>query len=414
MKYLFTCFLLLCLSALGPLCAEGAPMELASRSADSARAEPESSEEDAEGASDAGPETRKVDIKATAVKAKLNPQFEFVLPSGNINEHFVIYFNNLKMTFDLAYSIIDSSVDGEVTFAYPFGKFSPFVTFTQNVDFENLVKQELKGSELTLVPTEKYISRYRGAVIGVDYKPFSAFSIEPSFTAEDVFKGNLTNSIVIDEGVNLKPGLGFIFDTFQADLPGKRMYTGGTYFNSTFTMFFRNSFANPVNLKQHNLLLVHYYDSDKVWFIKERVSLNYPVVVWNKKLTGFYSIGGFDTLRGYSYASINAFRFLLISSEIEREILKEHTLKINLKKFEARVHQYRLFFLVDSLYTQDNLSVESDVNFFPAVGFGTGFNISGKSDTYFRVRLYTAQALGRKFAPILYFRTSLFNFETKN
>lgn len=414
MKCLFTCFFLFGLTVFGPICAEGVPIESFNKSTDSDAGQTGDNGEDAAAIVPGEPDIRKVDIKATAVRARLNPQFEFVLPTGYISEHFIIYFNNLQMTFDLAYSIIDSSVDGGITFTYPIKKFTPFVTFTQKVDFENIIQTELKGSELTLIPAEKYISRSRGSVIGIGYKLFPTFTIAPSFTVDDVFKGNITQSLVIDEGVNLSPGISFIFDNFQAELPGGKLYTRGIYFSSIFTMLYRNSFENPVNVKNHNHFLLHYNDYEKTWFLKERISLNYPIKIWEKNITGFYSLGGFDTIRGYNFASINAFRFLLISSEVEREILKEREVKIKLKKFEARIHQYRVFFLVDTLFTQDKLGIESDVNFFPSIGFGTGFNLSGKSKTHFRVRLYTAQAIGSKFAPVIYFRTSLFNFETKN
>ncbi len=146
----------------------------------------------------------------------------------------------------------------------------------------------------------------------------------------------------------------------------------------------------------------------------ERVTLNYPIYVWNKELTGFYSLGGFESIRGYDTDSINAFRFFLFSSNVERDILKDRELRIKVTKRRiVRLHQYRIFMFLDAFLTQDHLSLRSDFHHYASAGIGASCNLSGRESTHFNVRLYAAQGLTNKFAPILYLRTSLFNFSKK-
>jgi hypothetical protein len=137
-------------------------------------------------------DVRKVDVKISAVLARINPQFESVLPSESITEHFIIYFNYLEMSFDLAVSIIDSSVDGSVMFAYLLKRLRPFVSFTQEVDFESVIAPQFKDTKLTLASTDKYIARSRSMTLGINYLLTPRFIIEPSFSVKDTFKGSIS------------------------------------------------------------------------------------------------------------------------------------------------------------------------------------------------------------------------------
>ncbi|MFW6181432.1 MAG: hypothetical protein ACOC8N_06755 [Spirochaetota bacterium] len=101
--------------------------------------------EGAEGDPAPGDDVRKIDIKASAVRARVNPQFEFVLPTGDISQHFIMHFNYLELTFDLSAGLVDNTIDGEVTFAYPLNRIRPYVSFVQKVDFENYLDPQISG-----------------------------------------------------------------------------------------------------------------------------------------------------------------------------------------------------------------------------------------------------------------------------
>lgn len=357
-------------------------------------------------------DVQKVDIRVSEVRARINPQFELVLPSGNISEHFVIYFNRLEMTFDLGFSIIDSSVDGQITFAYPIKKYRPYISFFQKVDFENLISPQLSDGEFSLLPTDKYVSRKRGSMLGVRYQLYPKISIEPSFIINDTFKGSFTENKIVEDGVDLIPRISFIYDNVRAELPDNELFFTGMYYRSIFSILYRDRFDNPVSADNQNLFLLH-HNLDNTWFFTEKASLDYPIKVWQGDIANFYSLGGVDTIRGYEYNSLSAFRFFLLSTDVERDIFKERELKFKVQKLEARLHQYRILILWDILSTQDKLKLGSHVSIYSSVGAGLSFVLSGKSKTHFKIRLYAAQALGESFAPIIYFRTSLFGFEKK-
>lgn len=151
-----------------------------------------------------------------------------------------------------------------------------------------------------------------------------------------------------------------------------------------------------------------------LWFFEERVTLNYPIYVWNRELFGFYILGGFESIRGYETDSLNAFKFCLLSSNIEREFLRGRELKIKLSERRAVVlHQYRIIMFFDGLITQDHLSLRSQFHKYGSAGIGVACNLSGRERMHFNIRFYAAQGFSEKFAPIIYLRTSMFNFSTK-
>ncbi len=164
---------------------------------------------------------KKVDVRVTELRARVSPQFEFVLPTGDLYEHFTTNFNNLEMTFNLHFSVIGNTLGGDIIFAYPFGKWAPYVRFSQVLDFENYFSPKLQGSELLLVPTDKYILRKRGVNPGLKYEVLENLYLEPSLVLNDVFRGSLTENRVVDEGVDIIPQLGLVFDTVHAEEAGE-------------------------------------------------------------------------------------------------------------------------------------------------------------------------------------------------
>lgn len=368
---------------------------------------------DGEGDDDGPDNEKKVDVRVTQLRARISPQFEVVLPTGDLYQHFTTNFNDLEMAFNLHFSVIGNTLGGDIIFCYPFGKWSPYIKFSQELDFENYLSPRLEGSELLLVPTDKYIWRERGVNPGLKYEIFQSLYLEPSFIVKDIFKGSLTENRVIDEGVDIVPQMSLVFDNVYAEETADNPYFKGMYLQTTFSMRYRNNFDTPVSIGNENLFLIHHH-LRLFWFFEERITLNYPIYIWNRELFGFHTLGGFESIRGYDTDSINAFRFCLLSSNIEREFLKGKELKIKLSKRRAVVlHQYRVLMFFDALITQDHLNLSSDLHKYASAGIGAACNFSGRESTHFNLRLYAAQGFTEKFAPIIYLRTSMFNFSTK-
>jgi hypothetical protein len=353
---------------------------------------------------------QRIDVGVTEVRAQINPNFEFSLPSGNIYQHFVQNFNNLHMTFNLNYNILDNDINGDITFAYPINRFTPSIMFTEDLDFENYIAPSIEGGTITLAPTDKYISRTRNIELSLGYQVTDSFSIVPSFLISDIFKGSLTTSRIVDEGVDLIPRLGFVYNTVRARDPTEGLYFNGLYLRSVFSMRFRQSFDNPVALDHVNNLLLHFNFYD-FWHLQQKVNISYPIYIWEGSKTSFYSLGGFDTIRGVLYGSINAFRFLLLSTNLEHEIFKGTEVPFTPFKLQAKLHQFRLFLLFDELLTQECLDASSPIQSYTSVGGGFAFVISGKEKGHFEIKLYAAQQLGKDFAPFIYLKTSLFDLE---
>jgi hypothetical protein len=355
-------------------------------------------------------EEQKVDVRVTEVRATIRPTFEFALPSGNIYYHFIENFNNLNMTFNLNYNILDNNIYGGITFAYPINRFTPSIMFAEDLDFESYIAPSIQGGTITLAPTDKYISRTRNIELSLGYQVTDHFSIIPSFLVSDIFKGDLTNNRIMDEGVDLVPRLSFVYNTVRAKDPEKGLYFNGLYLRSTFGMRVRHNFDNPVTLDHVNNLLLNFNIYD-LWQLQQKVNVSYPIYVWNSEKAGFYSLGGFDTLRGVLYGSINAYRFLLLSTDLEHEIFKGTEVPFTPFELQARIHQFRLFLLFDELLTQERLDASSPLQSYTSVGGGFTFVISGKEKGHFEIKIYAAQQLGQGFAPLIYLKTSLFDLE---
>ncbi len=357
-------------------------------------------------------ESKKVDVKVTKINARISPQLELTLPSGNVYEHFIEDFNNLWIIFDLNYNFLNNSIGGDLTFKYPIKRFEPGIKFFLDLDFENFFYPQLAGDEFTILPTEKYIYRSRGLELSLSYNMFHNFYIIPAFIVNDSFRGSLTTSSVIEEGIDLTARTSFVYDTLRAKDPDKRLAFEGIYYRSVFDARFRNSFDNPVSIDNVNNLLLRFNFWDR-WYLGEKFNLSYPIKIWNRDLSSFYFLGGFDSIRGYEIRSINAFRFIFLSTNLEVEILRDKELKFKVGKLQTRMHQYRVFLLFDELLTQESLSLGSRVNSFSSIGTGFSFVLSGKERGHFKIETYIAQPLEKRVLPLFYFRTSLYKIEKK-
>jgi hypothetical protein len=355
-------------------------------------------------------EEPKVDVKVTSVSARVSPTLEVALPSGNIQERFVEYFNHLKLTFHLNYNFLDNSLGGDVIFSYPYKRIEPGIKFFLSLDFENTFYPQLKDNEFTILPIEKFVSRTRGIETFFKYNLFINFYVRPAFIVTDTFNGSFTTSRIINEGIDLTWRLAFIYNSLEVERPEKQVRFEGIYYQSVFDLRFRDSFDNPVSIDNRNNFLAKFKLS-RLWYLEELINLNYPIKIWNEEISTFYRLGGFDSVRGYEYRSINAFRFVSFSTNFERALWKDKELKFKIRKLQASMHQFNVFLLFDEALVQDTLSLDSPVFSFTSVGTGVGFVISGRTRGHIKMDFYIAQAIQEGATPIIYFKTSFFTFQ---
>ena len=354
------------------------------------------------------------DVSVTSIRAQVSPQLEIALPSGNISQHLALSFNNLEIASDLFYRVIDNNIGGRITLEIPFGRFRPYISFYQDVDSENLVEPRLSNGELQLVPSSKYLKRQRGLTPGFSYEFLRNLSIEPSFTVNDLFKGDLTESRIVDEGVDYIPRISLVYDGMRVERDGKDFFFEGLYGEITYSVRFRG-FSNPISSTLENRLLAS-ADIRETVFFEEELTFDTPIVVWAHQQVDFYSLGGFGSIRGYDPDALFALRFLRSSLDIEQRIFPDAELRITTSRKKGRfisIHQFGLLYLYDLLFTQSELDLGFPVQTSMGAGGGLSFTLSGQGNLQFRTQIYAAQGIGEKFSPIVYLRTSLFNWETR-
>ena len=354
-------------------------------------------------------EDRKIEVNMSEVSARVSPSVEFVAPVGNVYESYVHYFNNLEMSFNMNYNFLQNSIIGDVAFSYPYRRITPEARFFLNLDNENYFYPDLEKGQIRILPAEKYILRQRGFETSMPYTIFKDFQLVPSFILTDTFKGNLTEERVLDEGTDLTLRTGAVYHTLTARKPEHMLTFEGVYVSSYLDWLFRNSFNDPTSLSNVNRLVLN-FGLNENWQFNETVSLNYPIKSWNKEISGFYSLGGFDTIRGYKHGSINAFRFFLLMTQLEKQIFKDKEFELELGKINTHVHQFQLLFLIDQLLTQDTLEMSGRLNSFTSVGTGLSFVFTGESGGHLKTELCIAQPLEKDKLPLLYLKASFFNF----
>jgi len=361
--------------------------------------------------SEATPEKKDVPIYVNPVHS-ISPTVEISFPSGNFYMHFEQNFNILEMVFDFNYNFFDDSLDSSVSFVYPFGRFIPSIGFSGNLDFENIIAPRIVGSDVYLVPTDKYVSRVRSVDLNLSYNVLNNFYLTNSFIISDIFHVSLTTGTVLDEGVDLTERVGFIYNTLGVKELSKRIEVEGFYFRSLFGFRYRNSFSNPLSIDNHNVSLLHTNIHNRL-FIEEKLSINYPIKIYDKEKVSYYQLGGFDNIRGYGKVAINSIRFLLLSTNLEREILRDKEIQFKKSERHTTIHQFTLLFLLDGLFEQDRLNIHSPVHLHSSLGAGFSFLITREGKKHLKVAVYAAQPLESGFSPVIYMRSTLLNFESK-
>jgi hypothetical protein len=358
--------------------------------------------------SEAVPEKKEVPIYVNPVQA-ISPTVALSFPSGNFYMHFEQDFNILETVFDFNYNFFNDGVNSRVSFTYPFGRFIPAIGFSGNLNYENFVAPTIVGSDVYLAPTDKYVSRVRSVDLNLSYNVLRNFYLTNFFIISDIFQASLSTGTILDEGVDLLEQIGVIYNTLGIiELPN-RIEIKGFYFRSLFDFRYRDSFSNPLSLDNHNVFLLHTNIHDRL-FIGETVSLNYPIKVYDKEKVYFYQLGGFDNIRGYGPGAINSIRYLLLSTNLEYEIFRDKKIQFRKSVRDTTLHLFTLLFLLDGLFEQDRLNIHSQLHFYSSLGAGFSFLITREGKKHVKVALYAAQPLEGGFFPVIYLRSTVFNF----
>jgi len=361
--------------------------------------------------SEATPQKKDVPIYVNPVQA-ISPTVALSFPSGNFYMHFEQNFNILEMVFDFNYNFFDDSLDSRVFFAYPFGRFIPSIGFSGNLDFENFIAPTIVGSDVYLAPTDKYVSRVRSVDLNLGYNVLENFYLTYFFIISDIYHVSLTSGTVLDNGVDLIERVGLIYNTLGVKELPNRIEVEGFYFRSLFDFRYRNSFSNPLSADNRNVFLLHTNIRNRL-FIEEKLSVNYPIKIYDKEKACYYQLGGFDNIRGYGRGAVNAIRFLLLSTSLENEILRTKEIQFRKSERHTTIHQFTLLFLLDGLFEQDRLNIHTPVHFHSSLGAGFSFLITREGKKHLKVAVYAAQPLESGFSPIIYMRSTLFNFENE-
>jgi hypothetical protein len=359
--------------------------------------------------SEATPEKKVIPIYVDPVQS-ITPTVDISFPSGIFYMHFEQNFDILEMVFNFNYNFFNDSLESRVSFAYPFRRFIPSVGFSGDLDFENVIAPRIVGGDVYLAPTDKYVSRVRSVDLNLGYNVLENFYLTNFFIISDIYRVSLTTGTVLDKGVDLTERVGFIYNTLGVKELPKKIEVEGFYFRSLFSFRYRNSFNNPLSIDNHNVSLLNTNIRDRL-FIEGKLSLNYPIKVYDKEKLNYYQLGGFDNIRGYGQGAINGVWFLLLGTNLELEILRDREIQIRKSKRNTTIHQFTLLFLSDGLFEQDRLNIHSPLYFHSSLGGGFSFLITRDEKKHLKVAVYAAQPLERGFSPIIYMRSTLFNFE---
>jgi hypothetical protein len=375
-----------------------------------------------EGQKEAGSEEElPVEVDVERISARIDPEIELTIPSGRFHLLFEEDFQKLHARFSLNYEFLDNAIDGSIRFTRPIGVLEAGVRFYDGVDFENFLKPVLRNGDVFLEPGNEYVQRDRGMELDARlplYTPKDekaratgrGLFVKGALKLNETFRGDFDRTEVIDEGLDLI----FLGNLFYKSVRQKQSPLGsipvGTFTSTLFQMRYRKNFKEPVAL-DHRYQFVHYNDFFKKLSFTANVGLSYPIAVWRDDIATFYTLGGYDTVRGFQKHSIGAFRYLLLSTDVEYLI---KSMQADIPEFltlDLRLTQVRLMFLVDGLFSQDSLKVDSPVYGHVSVGGGVSLVFVEGKKRHYTVRIYAAQALERDKLPMFYFSITSSRFK---
>ena len=359
-----------------------------------------------------------VEVSVERVHARIDPEIELTIPNGRFHLRFDEDFQKLHTRFNLNYEFLDNAIGGSLRFSRPVGRVDPGIQFYDGIDFENFLSPALKNEDVILVPREEYVQRDRKVELDIrvplstpkDKEASQGLFTRGAFTFHETFRGDLNRAEIIDEGLNLI----LTGDLFYKGVRQRESALGavpqGPYASTLLQMSYRDKFQEPVALN-HRSQFTYYGDLSTLLSFTGNASLIYPIKVWRQDIASFYTLGGFDTVRGFPKNSIGAFRYLLLSTDFEALL---QSTKVDVPEFltlDFRLTQVRLLFLVDGLLSQDNLNAHSPVKGYMSVGGGVSLVFVEGKKRHYNLRIYVAQSLMRRETPMFYFSITSSRFK---
>lgn len=345
------------------------------------------------------------------IEADVAPSLDVTLPSGNVSVESLRQLANLGLIIGLDYNFLDNMIGARVGFSYPLGLFVPELIFFDSVDFENTVRPRVSFDEVSLFSGERYITRERGGEARLWVRATEEWIIGPSFVAAEVYKGSLTEGAVIEDAFYYTGRLSTVLDTLgREDLVDDVFF--GTKLTSSLDWRFRNSFDKPTELD--HITSVDWYTMLRGDLaLESRIVAGYPLKVWDLNRTGFYSLGGVESVRGFEPDSIPAYRYLRSSLDIRPVLFPRASLPLRVKKARGTLHRYRLLLLSEVVATQESSDLESKVRWYGSLGAGFSMVLSGNGGNHVRSRFYLSWPVEENPQPILYWQTSFFSLDIR-
>jgi hypothetical protein len=356
-------------------------------------------------------------LEFSALTLDVNPDLQLVFPSGTVTQRSQASFNRLAVRFQLAYSAVSNDSSGSLEFSLPFKRLVPRLNFQYSLGFENTFAPHLQDGTLLLLPSDRYISRARSAGLGVAFPLSAAARLSTDLVLSDLFRGDLAEESVIEEGTDLSASLSFEYDTLQAQQPAEALLFRGTLFRSTLDLPVRTDLRSPLYLYSETLLKV-ILPEDPGWELDAQLQVGTPVYIWELGLTRFETLGGIDSVPGYAAGSIPAYWYVLSGLEVRKELFTSGAsghggFTVKLGKLRTTVQQFTLSVLFDLALAQEALRSDVPLRVYPDVGLAFSVVITAPGFGHLSLRATLAEAIEPAATPIFYLTTSLFSFKTR-
>ncbi|MFW6180533.1 MAG: hypothetical protein ACOC8N_02205 [Spirochaetota bacterium] len=342
-----------------------------------------------------------VEVNLEQVQARVAPDFQLVLPYGNLELFFREEVGRFAGSFSLDYRFLSNSVGASLSLSRPSRVVTPAVRMHTRVEFENYLLPELRDGDFTLVPSDKYVFRERGVDLGVDFTISGQTHATAAFLVSDVFRGDLSESEVLASGTDLTFRSTFAYDgVVQLENRGGAFLTG-THASSDLDLSFRDSFHDPIAL-EHSARLLLYRSLARKLGTRVNLSMSYPLKLWRRELSSYYQLGGYCSVRGYPEGELGAFRYALLTSDLQYRLIDLSATLPEIAEHRLRLSRVSPYVLIDVLLYQDSLDLDSQTRTALSLGGGISVNLVAGSKRHFTVRLSLAQPLQRGYTPALY------------
>jgi hypothetical protein len=374
----------------------------------------------------AGPDTSSLGFDLAGGDVLVRPDLQLTVPGGDVRLDFRRRFADLVIRFQTGFNFVDNTMSAEIGAAVPLGIVEPGVRVFNVVDLENTVEPRLDGFEVSLQPTESYISRSRGVELSLGVHALPVLAIVPAFEVENIYRARLASADVLEDATYLTVRGGLELDTSGrvpvagavagtaavAAQPDLAVDVRGVQASSVVDWRFRERFDRAVSLDHRNSLAFALGSSLSLLF-RETVKVDYPLRVWRGELSRFYSLGGAGTIKGYPDASIHALRYALAMSELRVALLDGGSVPLRLSKsVNGKLHRFQLVFPFDVLATQDRAALDQPPDWRMSAGAGLSLMITSDRGSHFEMTALVAQPLVDPALPVVYCQASLFNLMT--